>query len=300
MVPQISLLVRLVDLLDAIPSPAFERQRGRLPTYPDQRLLKALVITLVRGVSTVDGLRAILERPTMEMQALRERLMLNGRFPSRRTWERRLNGLPASLPARIARLGSYLVAHLQPWANCGQAAAIDSTVPQARGGVWHKKHRDAGVVPHHLDRDRGALDQVGLERLGLWLEAPSGHDGCRRLDPTGGRTDAGQCRRQRDRAAPAQGAAGGGSVRARRHQLPGPRAPEQCAAADRLLVATRRGAHPHRDDGVEVRGVFHTLRSLAIENFNGQCKGIFDAHGSVPTRGLVHSAAPWVRSSSIK
>jgi hypothetical protein len=26
--------------------------------------------------------------------------------------------------------------------------AIDSTVLHARGGVWHKKHRDAGMVPH--------------------------------------------------------------------------------------------------------------------------------------------------------
>ena len=63
----------------------------------------------------------------------------------------------------------------------------------------------------------------------------------------------------------------------------------QCAAADRFLVATRRGAYPHTDDGVEVRRVFHALRSHAIENFNGQFKGIFDVHGSVPTRGLVRT-----------
>src|SRR5215213_5003820 len=156
MVPQISLLIVLVDLIDAIPSPTFERRRGRPPTYPDQLFLKALVIMLVRGVSTVDGLRAILEQPTIEMQALRDRLTLHGRFPSRRTWERRLHGLPASLPARIACFGSYLVAHLQPWVDCGRAAAIDSTVLHARGGVWHKKHRDAGVVPHtSIDTEAG-------------------------------------------------------------------------------------------------------------------------------------------------
>jgi len=62
-----------------------------------------------------------------------------------------------------------------------------------------------------------------------------------------------------------------------------------CAAADRFLVATHRGRYPHTDDGVEVRRVFHKLRSLAIENFNGQFKGISDGHGSVPTRGLVRT-----------
>ena len=33
--------------------------------------------------------------------------------------------------------------------------------------------------------------------------------------------------------------------------------------------------------------MFHKLRSAAIETFNEHLKGIFDAHGSVPTKGLV-------------
>ena len=148
MVSQSSLLVLLVDLIDAIPSPAVARKRGRPPTYPDRLFLKALVIMLVRDVTTVDGLLAILGQPTVEMQALRERLTCHGQFPARRTWERRLNALPETLPARIACLGTYLVAHLQPWADGGAAVAIDSTALRARGGVWHKKDREAGVVPH--------------------------------------------------------------------------------------------------------------------------------------------------------
>src|SRR3954468_14349099 len=94
MVPQISLLVLLVDLIDAIPGPAVERKRGRPPTYPDRLFLKALVIMLVRDIATVDGVLAGLDQPTPEMRALRERLTLAGRFPSRRTWGRRLNALP--------------------------------------------------------------------------------------------------------------------------------------------------------------------------------------------------------------
>src|SRR5829696_10568234 len=104
MVPQISPLIVLVDLIDAVPSPTFERGRGRPTTYSDRLFLKALVIMLVRNVATVDGLLAILEQPTPEMQALRARLTEGGRFPSRRTWERRLTALPATLPARIGCL----------------------------------------------------------------------------------------------------------------------------------------------------------------------------------------------------
>jgi hypothetical protein len=289
MVPQIPLLILLVDLIDAIPGPPFERLRGRPPTYPDQLFLKALVIMLVRGVSTVDGLLAILEQPTAEMQALRERLTLNGRFPSRRTRERRLNGLPASLPARIACLGSYLVAHLQPWADCGRAAAIDSTVLHARGGVWHKKHREAGVVPHTSIDTEAHWTKSGWHGwvygwklhlvttvAAVWIPLAA------ELTPANAADN---------EIAPRLLAVLPAAVRfvLGDTNYQDPALHERCAAADRLLVATRRGAYPHRDDGVDVRRVFHQLRSLAIENFNGPFKGILDAHGPVPTRGLVRT-----------
>ena len=139
MVPQSSLLVALVDLIDVIPSPpapARVRPRGgRPPVYSDRLFLKALVIMLVRNVSTVSGLIAILEQPTWEMEALRGRLSEQGRFPSRRTWECRLATLPNSLPARIGCLGRHLVGLIDPWADGGHAVAIDSTVLHARGGV---------------------------------------------------------------------------------------------------------------------------------------------------------------------
>jgi hypothetical protein len=38
-----------------------------------------------------------------------------------------------------------------------------------------------------------------------------------------------------------------------------------------------------------VRRVVHKLRSTAIENFNGQFKGIFDVQGALPTRGLANT-----------
>src|SRR4051794_29968928 len=160
MVPQSSLLVALVDVIELIPRPPVKvrsgTRGGRPPVYSDRLFLKALVIMLVRNVSTVSGLIAILEQPTWEMQALRARLSEQGRFPSRRTWERRLATLPSTLPARIGCLGRHLVGLIDPWADGGHAVAIDSTVLHARGGVWHKKHRDAGVVPHtSIDTEAG-------------------------------------------------------------------------------------------------------------------------------------------------
>jgi hypothetical protein len=289
MVPQISLLVLLVDLIDAIPSPAVARRRGRPPTYPDRLFLKALVIMLVRDVTTVDGLLAILGQPTPEMQALRERLTCDGRVPSRRTWERRVNALPETLPARIACLGTYLVTYLQPWADGGSAVAIDSTVLRAQGGVWHKKDREAGVVPHtSIDTEAhwtksgwhgwvyGWKLHLVVTVAAVWIPLAA------ELTPANAADNETAPRLL------------GVLPRAVRFVLgdtsyQDPALHAHCAAADRFLVATRRGRYPHTDDGVEVRRVFHQLRSHAIENFNGQFKAIFDARGSVPTRGLVRT-----------
>lgn len=289
MVPQVSLLVMLVELIDAIPSPSPERRRGHPPVYPDSLFLKAVVIMVVRGVSSVDGLLAILEQPTPEMQALRDQLTVDGRFPSRRTWERRLNVVPASLPARIACLGSYLVAHLQPRSASGHAVAIDSTVLHARGGVWHKKHRDAGVVPHSSIDTEAHWTKSGWHGwvygwklhlvttvAAVWIPLAA------ELTPANAADNEIAPRLLKVLPKAVRFVLGDTNYQ-------DPTLHEHCAAADRFLVATHRGRYPHQDGGVEVRRVFHKLRSLAIENFNGQFKGIFDAHGSVPTRGLVRT-----------
>jgi hypothetical protein len=62
-----------------------------------------------------------------------------------------------------------------------------------------------------------------------------------------------------------------------------------CARAGQIVVATRRGPSPHTEDGVDVRRLLHELRSRAIENLHEQFKGSFEAHGQVPTKGLVHT-----------
>ena len=140
MIEHETLLVTLVKLVGRIPvpPPLATRGRGRPPTYPDRLFLQALVIMIVRHVHTVHTLLSVLAQPTPEMQTLRALLTVQGRFPTRRTWERRLQAIPPTWPGPIGCLGRALVAMIQPWARCGRAAAIDSTVLRARGGVWHK------------------------------------------------------------------------------------------------------------------------------------------------------------------
>ena len=69
--------------------------------YTDRLFLKALVVMIVRRLHTVTELLSVLAQPTPEIRLLRVLLSERGKFPSRRTFERRLKTLPETLPAQI-------------------------------------------------------------------------------------------------------------------------------------------------------------------------------------------------------
>jgi len=286
MVPDGSLLVALVLLVDRIPLPAPPpRGRGRPRVYSDRLVLKALVIMIVRRLSRVHLLLAVLQEPTPEMRRLRALLSADGRFPCRRTWERRLRAIPDTLPAQVGCLGRHLVGLLDPWAECGRAAAIDSTLVRACGGVWHQKDRAAGIVPHTSIDTEAHWGKSGWHGwvygwklhlvttvAAVWIPLAA------ELTPANA-ADNELAPRLLPELPPALRFLLGDT------SYNDPALRERCAAQDCELVTTRRGPYPHHDGGVAVRRVFHALRSRAIENFNGQFKGIFECLGQVPTRG---------------
>ena len=287
MVLEASILVLLVALVERIPAPPRPARRGRPPVSSDRLFLKALVIMVLKRLPTAHALLAVLAQPTPEMRQLRLLLTEDGRFPSRRTWERRLAAVPATLPAQVACLGHHLVALLEPWRDCGRAAAIDSTPLRARGGVWHKKDREAGVVPNtSIDTEArwtksGWHGRVYGRKLHLvttvaaaWIPLAAA------LTPANAADDAQALELLADLPAEVRFLLGDSHD----HD---PALHERCAAAGRVLVAPTGRGDPHADDGAEVRRLFHRLRTHAIETFNGQFKAIFDVGGPVPTRGLV-------------
>src|SRR6478672_3992076 len=131
MIASPSLLVALLHLIDRVPEPepaAAPRRRGRPVVYSEQLFLKALVVMVLRRLPNVHLLYAVLTQDTPEMAHVRAAMTEQGRFPTRRTFERRLDALPATLPAQIGCLGRLLVTLLDPWREQGRAVAADSTV----------------------------------------------------------------------------------------------------------------------------------------------------------------------------
>jgi len=290
MIPQESLVVVLVKLIDRIPTPPIgAAKRGRPRTYPEKLFLKALLIMIVKHLQKVHEFLSVLNEPTFEMQQLRSLLSENGRYPARRTWERRLKGLPASLPAQIGCFGRYLVELIAPWANCGRAVALDSTVLRSNGGVWHKKDRENGEVPHSSIDTQAHWTKSGWHG---WVYGWKLHIACvvasvwiplsAQLTPANAADNEQAPALIYELPAEARFVLGDLHYNA-------PNVREVCEQTGRLLVTTKYGPYPHTDPGVEIRRIFHKLRSLAIENFNEHFKGIFEGHGQVPTKGLLNT-----------
>lgn len=282
------LLVTLVRLVDRIPEPPAptRRKRGRPKVYVDRLIIKALIIMIIRRLYTATSLLNFLEQETALTQQLRELLTQEGRFPTRRTWERRLKALPDTLPQQIGCLGRLLVELLQPWQHCGRAVAVDSTPLRAKGGVWHKKHREQGIVPHTTIDTEAGWSKSGYHG---WWYGWKLHLACAvsfiwiplAAELTVANTDDASI-------APALLAQLPAEVR----YLLGdthyntPDVQQVCQRRGCWLVASRRGKYPHTDSGVEVRRIFHKLRSQSIEPFNGLFKNVFEYGGQVPIKGL--------------
>jgi hypothetical protein len=261
MVRQEGTLVMLVQSVDTIPLPTLpaRSRRGHPVVYADRLFLKALVVMGVKRLTTIYELLAVLEQDTPEMTALRPLLMQEGQCPSRRTWERRVAALLGRLPAIIGCLGRHLVAVLNPWRDHARAAAIDSTTLPAKGGVWHKKDRMAGVVPHtSIDTEAGWTKSgwhgwvYGWKLHLVCAAGPVWLPLAAELTPAPEADNAVAPRLIRELPDDLRFLLGDQHYRdADLVTL--------CAARSCVLVAPTGGPYPHTDDGVAVRRLLHPL-----------------------------------------
>jgi hypothetical protein len=193
------------------------------------------------------------------------------------------------LPAQIGCLGRHRVCLIQPWQTSGRAAAIDSTALRPNGGVWHKKDREPGKVPHTSIDTEAAWTKSGWHgwvygwKLHLvsavatvWIPLVA------LLTPANTADKEAAPALIQELPPEVQFLLGDWHYNA-------PNVREAWEDGEHILVASQYGCYPHTGDGVEVRRVFHKLRSRTIENFNEHFKGIFDGHGQVPTKGLVNT-----------
>ena len=100
-----------------------------METYSDKLFVKALIVMIIRRLYTAYALLSFLEQDDPVARQIRPLLTEHGRFPTRRTWERRFETLPARLPALIGCLGRHLVTLLQPWVSPGPRGSCRQYTP---------------------------------------------------------------------------------------------------------------------------------------------------------------------------
>jgi hypothetical protein len=138
MITQDSVLVQLIRLIERIPSPPPPRRRGRPFVYSEKLFLKVLVIMIVRRLHKVGELLAVLDEPTPEMRMVRELLLCEkGRFPARRTFDRRMRALPDE--ARFV-LGDP---HYDAENVCEKCEQTERFLDTSKRGAY--PHTDSGV-----------------------------------------------------------------------------------------------------------------------------------------------------------
>jgi hypothetical protein len=64
---------------------------------------------------------------------------------------------------------------------------------------------------------------------------------------------------------------------------------EHCKEHRRRLITSQYGAYPHCDKGMELRRIYHKMRSQSIEPFNGLFKRIFTWRTQMPFKGLLRT-----------
>jgi len=242
----------------------------------------------MKRLNKVFELLTTINEPTEQMLVLRQHLTHNNKIPSRRTFERRLIALTQIFSALIARLGAFLVILLGVWQAVGRASAMDSTVLRAKdNAVWHKKDQETGEVPHsRIDTQAGWTKSgwhgwvygwklhVAATVGEIWIPLAARLTSANVHDGTIGKEMV--C----ELPCLTRFVLGDQHYRTDEMEF-------ACHLRGIELVATRGGKYPHTDCGVEVRRVFHQLRSKSIENFNEHFKSIFDSHCDVPTKGKI-------------
>ena len=95
MLTQGSILVSLLGLVEQLPTPPppVKRKRGRQEFYADKLFVKALIVMILRRLYTAYALLSFLDQDDPVAQQIRPLLTEHGRFPTRRTWERRFGTL---------------------------------------------------------------------------------------------------------------------------------------------------------------------------------------------------------------
>jgi len=146
-------LLALIDLVWAEPE-AGRPGRGAPRTYSEKVMFKVYVVSLLKTLWERRSLwRFLKANPTVAAACGLVRI------PNRRTLDRRLTEIAPHAEEQIRALGLVLSVEA---VTSSVTAASDGSAFATPGPVWHKKDKEAGIVPEGLH---------GLDRKADWIQS---------------------------------------------------------------------------------------------------------------------------------
>ena len=125
--------------------PEEKPKRGKKPDFSALSFLLLAVVAVVTKTFSDSELHRLLERDG----GLRTALGFC-RVPHRTWILRRLKSLVAVAEEQISMFGKRILGEVPMPENCSEVSAIDGRMYEAVGPRWHKKHRQADVIPTGL------------------------------------------------------------------------------------------------------------------------------------------------------
>lgn len=127
-------------------------------SYSERSMVKVFAYGLIKGIREFKALHDHLEGKPEVRNWLKWQ-----QVPHRTTLSRRFKGLPEKLCSLIAEVYQKFVITEQIEE---MVMSVDSSLMRAQGNVWHKKDRDAGVLPSCGNIDTEA--HWGVDGCGEW------------------------------------------------------------------------------------------------------------------------------------
>jgi len=140
----------LISLIEAVKlsywkPPDKPRKRGRENTFSELSFLLLTVVAVVTKTFSDSALHHLLSE---DKQLCRVCEFI--RVPHRSSILRRLKALLPSAEEQISRSGNRILNEVEIASQFSKISAIDGRMYQSIGRLWHKKHRQQGVIPEGL------------------------------------------------------------------------------------------------------------------------------------------------------
>ena len=139
----------LLSLIESVKvcyqEPPDARTRGRKPDFSDGSFLLLAVVAVVTKTFSDSALHRLLLGDEQLLRTLGFE-----RVPHRTRLGKRLKSLREAAEEQVSLFGKTILAEVSPVETQSQVSATDGRMYQARGPLWHKKHRLEGIIPTGL------------------------------------------------------------------------------------------------------------------------------------------------------